>query len=92
MSVAELVKDSGTIIVDVRTPEEFMGGNVVNSINIPLQELPHRFNELNKEDNIVLCCASGGRSGIATQLLQGQGFSSVYNGGGWTEVNYMKNI
>lgn len=91
MSIGEIVKNSETIIVDVRTPEEFMGGNVVNSINIPLQELPHRVNELNKDNTIVLCCASGGRSGIATQLLQGQGFGNVYNGGGWTEVNYLKN-
>lgn len=92
MSIQEIVKHEDTLIVDVRTPEEFMGGNVVDSINIPLQELPNRMNELNgTKGNIVLCCASGGRSGIATQLLQGQGFNNVYNGGGWTTVNHLKN-
>lgn len=92
MSIKEIISNAETTIIDVRTPEEFSGGNVANSINIPLQELPQRINELNKgQGNIVLCCASGGRSGIATQLLQGQGFNNVYNGGGWTDVNYLKN-
>lgn len=92
MSIKEIISNAETTIIDVRTPEEFSGGNVANSINIPLQELPQRINELNKgQGNIVLCCASGGRSGIATQLLQGQGFENVYNGGGWTDVNYLKN-
>lgn len=92
MSIKELVQKSDTTIVDVRTPEEFQGGNVVDSINIPLQELPHRVGELkNINGNIVLCCASGGRSGVATDILKGQGFGNVYNGGGWTDVNYLKN-
>ncbi len=92
MSIKEIINQSGTTIIDVRSPMEFSGGNVADSINIPLQELPNRISELNKESgNIVLCCASGGRSGIATQLLQGQGFNNVYNGGGWTDVNYLKN-
>lgn len=92
MDIRQMLQDEQTTVIDVRTREEFMGGNVYNSINIPLQELPGRISELSKDNgNIVLCCASGGRSGIATQLLQGQGFTNVYNGGGWTEVNYLKN-
>jgi len=92
MSIKEIIKHDKTVIVDVRSPQEFSGGNVANSINIPLQEISGRMDELkNISGNIVLCCASGGRSGIATQVLQGQGFSNVYNGGGWTDVNYYKN-
>ncbi|MCB0697747.1 MAG: rhodanese-like domain-containing protein [Chitinophagaceae bacterium] len=92
MSIKEIIKQEGTVIIDVRSPMEFSGGSVADSINIPLQELPGRISELKQQTgNIVLCCASGGRSGIATQLLQGQGFSNVYNGGGWTDVNYWKN-
>lgn len=92
MNIKQLLQEETTTIIDVRTPQEFMGGNVYDSVNIPLQELPNRINELDKNNgNIVLCCASGGRSGIATQLLQGQGFSNVYNGGGWTDVNFLKN-
>jgi len=92
MSIQEIIKHNETVVIDVRSPMEFSGGNVADSINIPLQDLPNRINELKKDSgNIVLCCASGGRSGIATQLLKGQGFNNVYNGGGWTEVNYLKN-
>lgn len=92
MSINEIIKHSQTVIVDVRSREEFAGGNVANSINIPLQEIQQRSNELkNIDGNIVFCCASGGRSGMATQALQQMGFNNVYNGGGWTEVNYYKN-
>lgn len=56
-------------IVDVRTPGEFMGGNVAGSINIPLQEIQERLDELKSlPQPIILCCASGGRSGQATSF------------------------
>lgn len=75
-------------IVDVRTPGEFMGGNVAGSINIPLQEIQERLDELKSlPQPIILCCASGGRSGQATAFLQRQGIDCV-NGGSWMDVNY----
>jgi phage shock protein E len=75
-------------IVDVRTPGEFMGGNVIGSINIPLQEIQERLDELKSlPQPIILCCASGGRSGQATSFLQRQGIDCV-NGGSWMDVNY----
>lgn len=92
MSINEIIKDQSTVVVDVRSREEFMGGNVADSINIPLQEIQQRASELKSiPGNIVLCCASGNRSGMATQVLKSMGFANVYNGGGWTEVNYYKN-
>ena len=78
-------------IVDVRTPGEFMGGNVAGSINIPLQEIQERLDELKSlPQPIILCCASGGRSGQATSFLQRQGIDCV-NGGSWMDVNYEVN-
>lgn len=78
-------------IIDVRTPAEFMMGNVKGSINIPLDEVASRVEEFkNIEGNIVLCCASGGRSGQATMFLQQNGLSNVYNGGGWQTVDALK--
>ena len=75
-------------IVYVRTPGEFMGGNVAGSINIPLQEIQERLDELKSlPQPIILCCASGGRSGQATSFLQRQGIDCV-NGGSWMDVNY----
>jgi phage shock protein E len=74
-------------IIDVRTPGEFMGGNVVGSINIPLNEITSRLEEIKSmEQPIVLCCASGGRSGQATMFLKQHGIDCV-NGGSWLDVN-----
>ncbi len=75
-------------IVDVRTPSEFMGGHVAGSINIPLQEIQTRIEEItNMVQPIVLCCASGNRSGQATVYLKSLGIDCE-NGGSWMDVNY----
>ena len=72
----------------MRTAEEFRGGNVKGSINIPLQEIEKRMDELKAlKQPLVLCCALGGRSGNATQFLSQQGIE-CYNGGSWLDVNY----
>jgi rhodanese-related sulfurtransferase len=48
-----------------------MGGNVVDSINIPLNEIPERVEELKKLNApLILCCASGNRSGQAQHSFQ----------------------
>ncbi len=74
-------------IIDVRTPEEFLGGHVAGSINIPLNEIQKRESEILAMDQpIILCCASGGRSGQAAQYLSQKGIDCS-NGGGWMEVN-----
>lgn len=76
-------------IVDVRTPGEFMGGHVVGSINIPLQEIQYRIDELKAINGpLVLCCASGNRSGLATQFLKSCGIECE-NGGSWMDVNFL---
>lgn len=76
----------GAIILDVRTKGEYQGGHIKNSVNIPLQELPNQMNKLNKEKTIITCCASGMRSATAKSLLLSNGFSKVYNGGGWASL------
>jgi phage shock protein E len=74
-------------VIDVRTVSEFMGGNVVGSINIPLGEITSRLDEIKQlEQPILLCCASGGRSGQATMFLKQHGIDCV-NGGSWLDVN-----
>lgn len=76
------------VIVDVRTPGEFMGGHVADSINIPLSELPTRIEELRSlESDIILCCASGNRSGQAAAFLSQHGIA-CQNGGSWLDVNF----
>lgn len=67
---------------------EFQGGHVAGSVNIPLQEVPDRVHEFAQmKQPLVLCCASGNRSGQATAYLRAQGVECE-NGGGWMEVNY----
>ena len=89
MSIENIDIKEATII-DVRTPGEFMMGNVKGSINIPLDEVSSRVEEFkNIEGNVVLCCASGGRSGQATMFLQQNGLSNIYNGGGWQTVDVL---
>lgn len=78
---------NGASIVDVRSPGEFQGGHVAGSINIPLNTVESqvdRFKSL--KSPIILCCASGNRSGQATRFLENQGVECV-NGGGWMSVN-----
>lgn len=74
-------------IIDVRSPGEFMGGHVEGSINIPLQELPERLDEIREmEQPIVLCCASGMRSSNGTAFLRQNGVICE-NGGSWLDLN-----
>lgn len=74
-------------IVDVRTPGEYMGGNVAGSINIPLNEVVERESEIMAlPQPVVFCCASGGRSGQATSYFKSKGLDCE-NGGSWIEVN-----
>lgn len=88
MNVEQIVKEHRGTIVDVRTVAEFRGGHVAGSINIPLQEISTRMDEIKVlKKPLILCCASGGRSGMATQLLMNQGIECM-NGGPWMNVNY----
>mgnify|MGYP001335333348 FL=1 len=84
------MKNNKTVI-DVRTPAEFEGGNVAGSINIPLNEIQLRVSEIKQiPQPIVLCCASGIRSGQATAFLRSNGIDCE-NGGSWSDVNHMLN-
>lgn len=86
-SKVEELLNNDAVIVDVRTPMEFQGGHVAGSKNIPLNLISNHVEEI-KEMNkpVVLCCASGNRSGQATAYLR-QHSIDCENGGGWTQVN-----
>ena len=90
MNIQELINNTATTIVDVRTEIEFEEGNVVGSINIPLHNIIEKVEELKAMQPLVLCCLSGNRSGQATAFLQAQGCDNVYNGGGWEMVDAQK--
>jgi phage shock protein E len=78
------LKEQGASFIDVRSQSEFASGNAPNTINIPLHELKSRLNEITKTAPVVVCCASGTRSGMAKVILKKNGFNKVYNIGTWT--------
>ena len=73
----------GGIIVDVRTPGEYAGGHLKNSINIPLASIQSQLSKLKKDVPVITCCASGMRSRSAMSTLIALGFKEVHNGGSW---------
>lgn len=83
---AELVKN-GAQIIDVRSKQEYAGGSVRGSINIPLNELQANLKKIKKDKPVITCCASGMRSSSARGILKSNGFAEVYNGGGWMSLN-----
>lgn len=89
-TIQNLIRENNCTIVDVRTPAEFTAGHAAGSVNIPLNEIPNRIEELRSlKQPLVLCCASGGRSGNATAYLSDTGFD-CYNAGSWLDVNYLQ--
>ena len=87
INYAQLVND-GAIILDVRTSGEFSAGHIKGSINIPVNSLAHNLAKLKaKNKPVITCCASGMRSASAKSILQSNGFSDVYNGGSWSQLN-----
>jgi len=82
---ASKAKDENSLmVVDVRTPEEFEDGAYPDAVNIPLDELMERLDELgnNAAREIVVYCATGARSAYAQRMLMQVGYSNVKNGGG----------
>jgi len=73
----------GALIIDVRTKGEYAAGHIKNSKNIPLDELGKALPKFKKEQNIIVVCASGSRSGSAVSIMKRNGFTNCYNGGSW---------
>ena len=66
------------VLVDVREPHEYQICHLDGKL-IPLQSLPQRLGELDREDHIVVHCRSGGRSAKAVELLRASGFENAWN-------------
>lgn len=80
--VREMI-EAGARIIDVRSPGEFADEAYPGAVNIPLNLLPGRLDELGPKDGpIVLYCASGARSAQAARLLKEAGYAAVVNAGG----------
>jgi rhodanese-related sulfurtransferase len=77
-----LRQDDGYLMVDVRSDEEFVQGSVPGAMNIPLDELRDRLDEITSKD-LVVTCQVGQRGHIATLLLNEMGFHALNLDGGY---------
>ena len=84
-----LATDKNLVILDVRTPEELVGplGKIDNVINIPIQNLEQRIDELKsyKDKEILVICRTQNRSAVAVNILQTKGYKAKNVLGGMTE-------
>ena len=81
ISVQELkakMDNGGINVLDVREPYEYEIANLGAPL-IPLNELPQRYEELDRDEPLAIHCRSGARSANAVKLLQERGFEKVYN-------------
>ncbi|GAA0712984.1 rhodanese-like domain-containing protein [Paraclostridium ghonii] len=77
----ELMKDEHTVLLDVRTKDEFEERSIDGSINIPLHDLMYDIDEIEefKDKKVIVYCRSGHRSITACNLLELEGFNNIYN-------------
>jgi rhodanese-related sulfurtransferase len=79
------------LLIDVRTPGEYAAGHIAGSVNIPVEELAGRLDEVPQGTPIVVYCRSGNRSATASRILVDAGYSNVYDLGGiiaWQSAGY----
>ncbi len=81
LEATRLMNTGGSLVLDVRTAEEFAAGHLPRARNIPLGELAKRVEELAKfkDKPVLVTCRTGARSSGAARTLKGAGFANVYN-------------
>lgn len=78
-----LPRDGSVVLLDCRTPEEYSYGHMEGFINIPVDELRSRIDELPKGKPVYVHCQSGLRSYIGCRILEGNGFDCYNLSGGY---------
>ncbi|OUD35171.1 sulfurtransferase [Flavobacterium sp. FPG59] len=85
-SILKKMIQEGALLIDVRSQNEFVQGNVKGSVNIPLDQIENNLHQLRGKTNIIVFCRSGNRSGQAKLLLNKNGIVNVTNGGTWGNI------
>lgn len=73
------VDKTEAMIIDSRTKEEYDFGHIEGAINIPVDEIRSRLNEIPRDKKIIVYCAVGLRGYIASRILMQHGYTDVYN-------------
>ena len=81
--IETLPRDGSVTLLDVRTAMEVSRGKINGFLNIPLDSLRSRLNEIPKEKPVYVHCHSGLRSYIACRILAGNGYDCFNLAGGW---------
>lgn len=78
---SEVIAQTGVIILDVRTPEEFNAGHIANSININIAgpDFASEVSKLDKNATVAVYCRSANRSAVATKEMADLGFTDMYD-------------
>jgi len=93
LQVTQLINRGKTVVVDVRSAEDFAAGHLRDAKNIPLADLSARIGELDKfkTRTVVLVCQSGARADKAAKILGAAGYTDVFSLDGghaaWTTAN-----
>ncbi|EAT12918.1 rhodanese-like domain-containing protein [Bermanella marisrubri] len=87
-----LINQQNALVLDVREKSEFKKGRIVDSVNIPNNQVADRVSELEKHKDapIIVVCKSGQTASAASKILKDQGFDVYRLGGGimeWTNNN-----
>ncbi len=69
--------DAGTVIIDVRHPQEFRSDRLKGSENVPLNHLREKLKTMSKDFQYVVCCDSGRRSEVAAYIMTESGFNAA---------------
>ncbi len=85
----QAAQSPGTVIIDVRTPEEFNSGHVQGALNIPVEspDFAAQVSALDPGTTYAIYCRSGNRSAVATAEMGGMGFTYLYDlDGGFVDL------
>ncbi len=90
----KIIENISPLILDVRTPREYQSARIANSKLIPVQVLAQQIETISdyKDKDILIYCATGNRSTVASKILIDKGFKKIYNlkSGihGWNQIGY----
>jgi rhodanese-related sulfurtransferase len=80
------------VILDVRTDLEYSEEHIEGAVNIPVEELEQRIDELDNSNEFIVYCRTGNRSGTAISIMERYGFDKIFHLSdginGWKNVGY----
>ena len=84
--IPALLRDPDTVVLDVRTEEEWDAGHVEGATLLPVDELRSRLGELDKTKTYAIYCGVGYRAYVACIILKAYGFRAKNISGGWRAI------